>query len=44
MQAEVVEGEGAVGVVVMQAVVQLSDHLGVGCHVYVQLEEGCLSA
>jgi hypothetical protein len=35
--------EGAVGMVVMQAVVQLLDHRSVGCHVHVQLEEGCLS-
>lgn len=38
------EGDGVVGVVVMQAKVQLPDHLGVGSRVNVSLEEGCLAS
>lgn len=41
MQAEVAEGAGVVGVVVMQAMVQLPDHLDVGSRVNFLLEEGC---
>lgn len=49
LQAVGVEGEEAVDVVVIlepmeQPKAQLLDQVGVGCHVYFKLEDGCLSA